>query len=385
MCILGRQPAIGLAELEALYGAKSVTPFGENCALVNASVDFSRLGGSVKMASISTEFDGSNVARAFAWAAKNMPLRLQKTTGKLQIGVSLYGFSMPVKKLNAHALSLKKALKTAGHSVRVTPNNETALSSAQSFHNKLAGRQGYELIIVTDGKKTVIARLTDVQDIDAYTVRDRGRPKRDAFVGMLPPKLAQTIINLGAGGSAIENRVLLDPFCGTGVVLMEAALMGSRVYGSDVSEKMVRYSRDNMNWLQEKYRIQSGVHYETADATDHIWRQPIDIVVCEGYLGQPLGGQNPSLEKLQEIIHQCNHIMSSFLKNIHPQLSPGTRLSVAMPAWFVNNRYFHLALLDSLEDMGYNRIDFVHANHDQLIYRRDDQTVGRELVIITKE
>ena len=383
ICVLGRQPAIGLAELESLYGADAVQPFGEQCALVDAPVDFSRLGGCLKLGTVSTSFSGANLPRAFAWATKNMPLRLQKTTGKLQIGVSVYGAAMPICKLNAHALSLKKALKASGHSVRVTPNSAQALSSAQSYHNKLAGTRGYELIVATDGTKTVIARLTNVQDIDAYTLRDRSRPKRDAFVGMLPPKLAQTIVNLATGPST--TGVVLDPFCGTGVVLMEAALMGHDVYGTDLSEKMVRYTRDNMNWLHDKYRVHSEAQYETADASDHIWRKPLDFIACESYLGQPLGGQTPNPEKLADIIHKCNSTMRGFLENIHSQLASGSRLCVAMPAWFSGGQLHHLPLLDSLEEMGYNRIDFVHAATHELLYHRENQTVGRELVVITKE
>ena len=86
-----------------------------------------------------------------------------------------------------------------------------------------------------------------MQDIESYTKRDRERPKRDAKVGMLPPKLAQIIINLAAGqlpeeklqnicdiplGEPIPRRLLgqtvLDPFCGTGVILQEASADGLR-------------------------------------------------------------------------------------------------------------------------------------------------------------
>ncbi len=382
ICVLGRQPAIGLAELEALYGAGAVTPFGDECALVDAGVDFSRLGGSSKIGSVSYSFDGVNLPRAFAWATKNMPLRLENTTGKLQIGVSLYGFNLPVSKQNAHALSLKKALRAHGHSVRVTPNTTNALSSAQSLHNKLAGKQGYELIIATDGKTTTIARLTDVQDIDSYTLRDRGRPKRDTFVGMLPPKLAQTIINLT---SPEKNAVVLDPFCGTGVVLQEAMLMGYFAYGTDKSEKMVDFSEKNLQWLIARLQpISTEYRVETADATDHIWRQPLDVVACEGYLGQPLGGQTPPKEKLQDIISECNEIMRGFLKSIAPQIEKGARLCVAMPAWYMKADVYHLPLLDDLTSLGYERLKFKHASNEQLIYRRDDQITGRELVVLSK-
>ena len=53
LSILGRQPALGLAELESLYGAKHVRPVGNVAAAIDVDtldMDFARLGGSIKLA-----------------------------------------------------------------------------------------------------------------------------------------------------------------------------------------------------------------------------------------------------------------------------------------------------------------------------------------------
>ena len=52
ICILGRQPALGLAELESLYGAEHVRPLAGHALLdVPAEdIDFRRLGGTIKVA-----------------------------------------------------------------------------------------------------------------------------------------------------------------------------------------------------------------------------------------------------------------------------------------------------------------------------------------------
>lgn len=391
--ILGRQPAIGVAELEALYGADAVRPVGKVAALVDGEIDFSRLGGSVKAGTVLTTLLGTNPQKAFAYLQKNLPSHVGAVEGKLKLGISLYDLAMPVAKLNANTLSLKTALKQAGQSVRVVPNTEIALSSAQTYHNNLTDERGCEIMVIRDGDTMVIARATDVQGIDAYRKRDQERPHRDSFVGMLPPKLAQTIVNLaaftldeerGKGNISDTSSTILDPFCGTGVVLQEAALMGYQIYGTDLNEKMVRYTRDNINWLFERYPIKTDVYYETADATDHTWRKPIDIVACEGYLGHPFASE-PGKEALMETIQTCNVIMRKFLKNIGSQLEPGTPLCIAAPAWFVRGQIYHLPILDDLENLGYNRIDFVHANREDLVYHRTDQVTGRELVVLTKE
>jgi len=61
-------------------------------------------------------------------------------------------------------------------------------------------------------------------------------------VSMLP-KLARCAVNLS---SIREGQTLLDPFCGTGGILIEAALMGIRVVGSDISQRMVEGCRRNL-------------------------------------------------------------------------------------------------------------------------------------------
>ena len=380
--LTGRLPELSIAELESLYGASAVTRIG-NHALVDANVDFSRLGGSIKMADHIATVESTNPQKVFDFCRKSLPEYISEIPeGKIKLGVSLYELSMPLHKQNANALSLKKVIKNAGRSVRVVPNTEPALTSAQTYHNSLTTAVGVELVFVCDGKNTHIGRVTDVQDIDSYTLRDRGRPKRDAFVGMLPPKLAQTIINIAVGEN--KNGVVLDPFCGTGVVLQEAALMGYDVYGTDIAEKMVRFSRDNLNWALEKFNISVERQLEIGDATTHKWRLPITAVAGEGYLGQPLGGQDPTPEKLAEIMHDCQDIMRGFLKNIGAQVPSGTRLCFAAPAWLVRGTLHKLPVTDTIEDLGFSWMPFTHVDAQTLIYSREDQITHRHILSIVR-
>ena len=59
--ILGRQPALGVAELEQLYGADNVRWFSEQTALVDSpDFDFETLGGSQKAGRVVLELDRGN-------------------------------------------------------------------------------------------------------------------------------------------------------------------------------------------------------------------------------------------------------------------------------------------------------------------------------------
>jgi SAM-dependent methyltransferase len=390
--ILGRQPAIGRAELESLFGGEHLEPLGDHamaCDFPPEDVPFDRIGGSIRLAKPIGDFDTANWPQVAQTTIKLFPNLLDKLPleGKIKLGLSTFGMSVNERHLLRTGLELKKACKAAGRSVRVVPNAEPALNTAQVLHNQLTGELGIELLFIRNGKQTYLAQTLRIQDIDAYAARDRGRPKRDAFVGMLPPKLAQTIVNLGTGTQpAATDAIVLDPFCGTGVVLQEALLMGYGAYGTDLEPRMVDYSRQNLEWLATRgTEHATSVELEVGDATTHQWSHPFSIVAGETYLGRPLSNW-PNPEKLQEIIGTCNVILQKFLVNLAGQIPSGTRLCLAMPAWVApNGRIYHLSLLDSLEVMGYNRVRFLWAQEQEMVYRRPDQLVARELVVITRK
>lgn len=391
--ILGRQPAIGRAELESLFGADHLVKLGDQAIGTDiplADVAFDRLGSSIRLsrhvASLPVKKQASwpDIART---AIKQLPTVIDTMPGegKLKLGVSVYGFDVSPQELLRTGLEAKKVFKKAGRSVRVVPNSETTLNTAQVLHNKLTDELGIELNVIIDGDTLHLAQTVAIQNIDAYAKRDRERPKRDAFVGMLPPKLAQTIVNLGVGAlPAQETTIVLDPFCGTGVVLQEALLMGYGAYGTDLEPRMIDYTRVNLEWLST-HGLEPDPQLEVGDATTHTWDHPFTVVAGETYLGRPLSSW-PNPEKLQEIIGNCNTITSKFLQNLAGQIPPGTRLCLAVPAWQAPNGHIHhLRMLDQLEVLGYNRVSFVWANEQEMVYCRPDQLVARELLVITRK
>lgn len=392
LLILGRQPTLGVAELERLYGDRILSIIGSDAAVLNLdpdTVEFARLGGSVKLCKVITSFESVNWPKLLDFVEKLLPTILpDKTDGKIRLGISCFGFSsLAPKQLFAAGLGYKKTLRQNGFSVRLVPNQTTALNSAQVLHNRLTKTGGIELVLVRNGSSVVIAQTLSEQDIEAYTVRDRGRPMRDTRVGMLPPKLAQIIINLAMGNKKTGQATILDPFCGTGVLLQEAAVMGCGIYGTDIDQRMISYSRQNLDWLEinnQNLSIENTL-LETGDATTLVWDNPFDVVASETYLGQAFNTL-PSKVKIDENIHTCNVIMEKFLANIAKQIEPGTSLCLAIPAWqHKPGQFLHLPLLDHLEKLGYNRMRFSYVRNEELVYFRDEQIVARELLVITRK
>lgn len=410
LLILGRQPELGLAELESLYGPGEVRAAGSQAALVDVDpclLTFNRLGGSQKFCKVLTTLDDTDWSKIEKFLLSAAPAHAQSMPdGKMHLGLSAYDFKETTQRIQATALKLKKAIRSAdpNRSVRVVPNKESALNTAQVIHNNLTTPNGWELVFIKDGQQTIVAQTVKVQDIAAYGARDQGRPARDSRVGMLPPKLAQIIINLAAGPlpesaqqnicdipagdpipPTILNQTVLDPFCGTGVLLQEALLMGYAAYGTDIEKRMIDYSRRNLDWLTDKYQLtDSSVQLEQGDATNHTWSPAPNLVAAEGYLGKPFTTAPPR-DVLAQTMNECNVIIRKTLQNLAKQLPSGTRLCLAVPAWHMGSKIMHLPLIDHLPELGYNTVDFEATKGLHLTYHRPDQIVARELLVIIRK
>ena len=213
IAILGRQPAISLAELEAVYGVAQVRQVSAQVAtVVTDTIDLSALGGTTKIGKVITTLPLKRLRDAdlFTDVSKDIVHHhidaWRGVNHKITLGISAYNLDVPPRLVQKTGLILKSALKKHSVSLRLVPNDDTALSTAVSHNNKLGlSDNKVELMVVKTGTDIIIAESRGAQNITAYARRDHGKPKRDAFVGMLPPKLAQIMLNLALGTAAVEH------------------------------------------------------------------------------------------------------------------------------------------------------------------------------------
>ena len=468
--ILGRQPAISIAEIESVFGGNKINVVSDYAATVDAlNFTIEKFGSIPKAGIFVTELSNSRWHDVSQYIVQKYLTKWSSFGGKITLGISTFGFNINERDVQKTGIILKQKLKKFNVNLRLIPNSEPALNTATSHHNKLglADNKVELLVIRTNNGHTILAESTGSQNITAYAKRDQQRPKRDAFVGMLPPKLAQIMINLAVGQANNDNcatisperlhagsdkgpdalsnsgcrcsdktvaqlsisqpsrsvivsnvtlepeselapgllsdldrsritevnapkgehgkQVILDPFCGTGVILQEAALIGYRVYGSDLSEKMIDYSRVNLNWLAETHGIDINKKLHIGDAINTKWEPPIDAVVSETYLGQPFSAP-PSPAKLEEVKNNCNHIISEFLINLRPQIKSGTPVCLAVPAWRGSDGSFsHLPLVSTMARLGYKPHEFHNISQRDMLYFREDQIVARELLVLIRQ
>ena len=108
---------------------------------------------------------------------------------------------------------------------------------------------------LSNPQKTFFGVLTDNRfifglktvEIIPKPFSDRG-PRRKPFFHptAMPAKLSRTMVNLA---QPKRGDLLLDPFCGTGGMLVEAGLIGCRVVGFDAKPHMLRGGLRNLRYF----------------------------------------------------------------------------------------------------------------------------------------
>ena len=126
--------------------------------------------------------------------------------------------------------------------------------------------------------------------IDSGSFERRKVSERPFFSPIsLHPKYARTLINLTG---IKRGSTVLDPFCGTGGIVIEAANMGMNVIASDFDEEMIIGCRENMDF----YGLQLE-DYEVLDIDDIAERfGKVDAIVTDPPYGRSTrtGGENAS-------------------------------------------------------------------------------------------
>ena len=174
---------------------------------------------------------------------------------------------------------------------------------------------------LTNPQKTFFGILTDnrfvfglkMAEIPAKPFMER-RPRKRPFFHptAMPAKLARCMVNLV---QPKMGELVLDPFCGTASILVEAGLMGCRVMGLDVKRWMVKGSLQNLRYY--------GVKPEGMAVADarHLPIAGVDCVVTD----PPYGRSATTLG------WSTRQIVKHFLSVIKETLPRGRRVCMASP------------------------------------------------------
>lgn len=438
--VLGRVYTLSLAELIAILEKPdpSLNLSGEPVKIIEASEEVlivetaaalkiealqKRLGGCIKILQVIDAIkkrpqDSLNFALRHYFRPSTLKKSfLKEYKGKIQIGLSIYLLDMELAKRPAPApagktppvniftepkrigMMAKKTMTEGGSSVRLVLPEFNSLSLASVVVTKnLLLQKGAEICILAGKENIYTAKTISVQDFEDYGRRDYQRPVRDEKQGMIPPKVAQIMLNLSG---AKTGETLLDPFCGIGTMVQEGLLLGYRMLGSDINKQAIKGSEQNLEWFRNRYKIAPGkYHFEAADArtVDTLLKdQKIAAVVTESTLG-PIYSTYPKKAEIEANFKELQSLYTDTFKALAKILPKAGRVVMCFPAYRQGkDQYEAVPSLDWAKDLGYNLVDLISPGlakklkflkltaRKTAIYDRKDQIVAREIVIFQKQ
>jgi len=172
------------------------------------------------------------------------------------------------------------------HNFKIDDHTGKLLETVADCINKPVNLKNPETLIkiIKINEKIYLTRLLQHIKHDFDKRKPSKRPICYPF--SLKPKIARVMVNLTG---IKKGEAIIDPFCGTGGLLLEAALIGCRVEGVDINERMVVACRKNLDsYGIKKYNIYDG------DATE--LKQRLLYVVTD--LPYARNTKNQDLEKL---------------------------------------------------------------------------------------
>lgn len=382
--LLGAHPDLSIAEIGVLTQASPAWKAGQIAIFDNVEAELNplqfRLGGTQKLGVVIGTVTTTDQKELASFLATD--LMALHPEGKLNFGLSVYGDNQTrldqVRTATKNlGLETKSRLKEAGRGARYVISREATLSAVVVVSNHLLSK-GAEYVLIVRDNDIVIGRTVAVQNVDDWANRDFNRPRRNAKQGMLPPKLARIMVNLT--GQDGNGKTLLDPFCGSGTVLMEAGLVGyTGVVGGDINATATSDTEANHDWLIAQNFKTGKLRTYTAPAREimnHVGARSIDAVVTETYLGRPRKGLETEAE-IEEAIEYLVTLYQESFSAIKDVLKPGAVVVIAAPVHFIDDKPFYVPVTDIMHKLGYTSAP---TACDNMVYHHKDQYVGRQIL-----
>jgi len=362
---LGRESALCATEAEAVLEMEKIKIADKKIAggflyfsseeKIDAGKIMQRLGGTIKISS-EINLDGGDVVESIA----NF-LNEKITSGKINFSISSQNKSVGIK--------IKKLLKEKGRGARyIEPKNTATII----YNNLIKG--GADIFERNEKYFITLA----VQDIESFGLRDYGRPRRDDKSGMLPPKLAMMLINLA---KISEESVLLDPFCGSGTALSEAAIMGYKnLIGMDNSERAIADTTINLDWTVNNFDVgKLNLKIELCDVKNlskTISAKSIDAIIAEPYLGKQ-SHHGETKEDIKKQIIELKELYLSAFKEFTRVLKRNSVVIFIIPRFLYGNEWIKIDIKNEIKNIGFETDKL--SDEGPLLYHRENQFIGREV------
>ena len=264
--------------------------------------------------------------------------------------------------------------------------------------NALLATPNAEVLAIFSEEKLYIARTRIVYDSMLQQYRDESRPFVSSEIST-SPKICRTLLNLAG---ARPGDTILDPFCGTGTILMEAALLGMNCIGMDINGDQVQGARTNLKWLGKDLGMKLEYDIFKGDVRElsSLQKKQVDAVAFEPLLG-PIYKKPPVLEEAEKTIKELTTLYRQALTEIAKVLRPDGRVAMTIPVINTDGESISIKFRDLLNGTGLalyrmlpgdsikSRKDIhprlkIRPSRELIPERKRGQVVQRALIVLEK-
>lgn len=195
------------------------------------------------------------------------------------------------------------------------------------YADRILSRRVLDLLLFERNRSLMLAPTVFIPE--PRVVNRAGPQQRTDSAVSLSPRLARTLVNISA---LSPGKTLLDPFCGTGSILMEAALQGLNCIGVDISRDRIARATENLSWVTTG-RPTPSVTLTVGDSKElHklIHKGAVDAIVTEPILLPTLQAR-PSLQSAKSMAKRASSVYSQALEAMAKVLAPHGRLVIVVP------------------------------------------------------
>lgn len=365
--ILGRDPELSLLELASYFNARKIQfrlkVHSETAALLSLpDLDFDKvikeLGGTVKIARVVDDLDAEELYNG--------------SSNKIKYGISVYDDS-DVEELKEYVKARMRQEKLKAAYKRSSRQEPFLMPNDVIRHELMT--EGFELVVYDN----IVAKTIAVFNPFEYEERDKERPK-NRELHMLSIRLAKILINLSM---AKQGDLLLDPFCGYGILLQEAMLMGINAAGFDISRECTDASRTNLDFTMKRYKTSASYKIFNADSRQiSKFIEKADSAATEPYMG-PLLNKIPMKPEAIRTVQQLEPLYNDVLRELAKVVKGNIAIIVPRFRLYSGERIkFNFERM--MASFGFKPVSALPEVKLPIIYTASDSKIEREIWVIRK-
>lgn len=244
------------------------------------------------------------------------------------------GFSKDINRLNLYSTSENKLnyviwdfsdkkvfFDEVREGLKIKFKEEGFKATEKRIANRIKTQSGEEIPNLSSSKlideqyfvfNDKFGRIIETCNYEELEKQDMEKPVRRESLA-ISPRLAKIMINLS---KAKPGEIIVDPFCGIGVILQEALRLGINVIGIDKDPEAIKGILKNLKWgkfSEKNYQIVNG-----DSSTVKIKKS--NAIVTEPSLGQVLK-YAPNREKAEEMIKEYEKLIIRVLNNLKENIT----------------------------------------------------------------